>query len=212
MAFINFKPASEPTSFISWLGFSYDDIGTPLISEQSLLRYCWVSSRAHSSRYSDWSCLSIVPASSPSFSSSEFVIVVEFFIEVSCLAFNTLESSYGSVIFLGKKSLHFSIALHLSINTLMLDLSSSISLLISRLILGRNSSFQILLNSFALKFPSFITLGSLGSGAAGQQLPRLFCPLWLYQGDRKLCTIEIVSITMTTTTNNNNNNNKFISN
>ena len=71
-------PASEPTSFTSWLGFSYYEIGTPLISKQSLLRYCWVSSRAHSTRYSDWSCFSIVPASSPSFSSSEFVIVVYF--------------------------------------------------------------------------------------------------------------------------------------
>ena len=92
-----------------------------------------------------------------------------------------------------------SIALHLSVNALMLDLSSSIFVLISLPILGRNSSFQILLNSFALKFPSFITLDSLGTGAAGPQLPRLFCPLWLYEGDRKLCTIEIPSITMTTT-------------
>ena len=78
----------------------------------------------------------------------------------------------------------------LTVNALMLDLSSRVFVLISRLILGRNSSFQILLNSFALKFPSFITLGSLGTGAAGPQLPRLFCPLWLYQGDRRLCTIE----------------------
>ena len=99
-------PASEPTSFTSWLGFSYDEIGMPLISKQSLLRYCWVSSRAHSTRYSDWSCLSIAPASSLSFSSSEFVIVVYFLLRLAVwLIFNTFESSYGTVIFLGNKIL-----------------------------------------------------------------------------------------------------------
>ena len=69
---------SEPISLTICLGLSSDLILIPVISRQSLLRYCCVSSNEHSIRYRVSSCLLLVPTNSTCFCSSEAVTSLYF--------------------------------------------------------------------------------------------------------------------------------------